>query len=456
MGGGLDSMRWKNGAWVVALVVLWGCQGELSMASDPGGPDDTGGGLPATPDHSCAINAAALAGRNISTFKVRSAAGAASNASFEYFALKDAEGTTLHDEGQLAVQGPFIEPTASDGVTAEIIAGSTDKYLEFQHNGDASDHTEYTLTIAQDTEVDLLIVGGGGAGGSGIGGGGGAGGVVYVENFVLTGGQHYIVRVGNGGINPVSTNSKPQQIKVQGISGENSGIYDSTGTTPVEYAQHDATFDLIGFGGGGGGAYGGSGDLTVTQPHSGGSSGGPGTGETSISSGDITRDDSVKALQPNTIWNGTSFDPGGHLGGSTGVRVYGGAGGGGAGGPGESGQDQDHAGDGGDGIVISITGTARGYAAGGGGSTDKSDGTHVGEGYGGKVNIDGIDQILGGNGLAYKTYTYTDPTRTPVPGGNGTIHTGSGGGSGGWDFKEQLAGHGGSGVVIVRYRMDAA
>ena len=55
-----------------------------------------GGGLPATPDHSCAINTDALAGRNVSTFKVRSAAGAASNASFAYFALKDAEGKTLH------------------------------------------------------------------------------------------------------------------------------------------------------------------------------------------------------------------------------------------------------------------------------------------------------------------------------------------------------------------------
>ena len=64
-----------------------------------------GGGLPATPDHSCAINTAALAGRNVSTFKVRSAAGAASNASFAYFALKDAEGTTLHDEGELAAGG---------------------------------------------------------------------------------------------------------------------------------------------------------------------------------------------------------------------------------------------------------------------------------------------------------------------------------------------------------------
>ena len=33
MGRGLDSMRWKNRAWVVAVVVLWGCQGELSVAS---------------------------------------------------------------------------------------------------------------------------------------------------------------------------------------------------------------------------------------------------------------------------------------------------------------------------------------------------------------------------------------------------------------------------------------
>ena len=55
-----------------------------------------GGGLPATPDHSCAINTAALAGRNVSTFKVRSAAGAASNASFAYFALENAEGGVLH------------------------------------------------------------------------------------------------------------------------------------------------------------------------------------------------------------------------------------------------------------------------------------------------------------------------------------------------------------------------
>lgn len=408
-----------------------------------------GGGLPSTPDHSCAINTAALAGRNVSTFKVRSAAGAASNASFAYFALENDAGGVVYQQGKLAAAAPFIEPSASDGVTAQSIAGTNDKYFQFEYN-DAQDvagqgQAEYTLTVEQDTEFDILIVGGGGAAGFGIGGGGGAGGVVYVESFVLTGGRDYKVRVGNGGKN--SDSITRDTVSTPGESGSSSGIYDSTGTTAVEYTGHGATFALKGYGGGGGGGYneGVQDPWNDIQPRSGGSSGG--IGPTNPDDADLSG--GITAEQGNTLWNGTSFDRGGYLGGAQSKAQYAAAGGGGAGGEGHSALDSDNAGDGGPGIVNDITGTLQGYAAGGGGSTDSATATN--RGYGGSVSIGGVITILGGNGLAY-----TSSSHQSVAGGDGPAHTGSGGGGGGWDYVPQLPGDGGSGVVIVRYRFPAA
>ena len=133
-----------------------------------------GGGLPATPDHSCAINTAALAGRNVSTFKVRSAASAASNASFAYFALKDAEGTTLHDEGELAAGGggaPLVlsdverkyPPAALTGddttlsASADITYG-TGRYIITTGNSDRIQLAGYK---AFDQNKDVAFAGGG-------------------------------------------------------------------------------------------------------------------------------------------------------------------------------------------------------------------------------------------------------------------------------------------------------
>lgn len=54
------------------------------------------------------------------------------------------------------------------------------------------------LTFAEDTNVDIFLVGGGGAGGGG-GGGGGGGYVKTLRNQIFTGGTNYTVTIGAGG-----------------------------------------------------------------------------------------------------------------------------------------------------------------------------------------------------------------------------------------------------------------
>jgi hypothetical protein len=105
-----------------------------------------------------------------------------------------------------------------------------------------------------------------------------------------------------------------------------------------------------------------------------------------------------------------------------------GGGGGGAGGAGTAGSNSS-GGNGGIGITSMISGTLRYYSGGGGGSTEYSSGVTTG-GLGG-----------GGNGN-YNT------------GENGTANTGGGGG-GGERISPATSGSGGSGIVIIRYRVNS-
>ena len=120
------------------------------------------------------------------------------------------------------------------------------------------------------------------------------------------------------------------------------------------------------------------------------------------------------ATQGDTFWNGIEYVAGGFKGGNGGT--YHGGGGGGAGAVGER--------NGGDGREVNITGVSLYYGGGGGASSG---------GLGG----------LGGGGRTYGWYSH---------GQAGTPHTGGGGGayySGGG----HIGGSGGSGIVIIKYRL---
>ena len=249
--------------------------------------------------------------------------------------------------------------------------------------------------------VDYLVVAGGGGGGgttSDAPGGGGAGGLITSYGNSSGGGTssgsafsllistNYTVTVGQGGNGGVGKNP--------GTDGANSVFYTITST-----------------GGGGGGTS--EGTVAEDTGRTGGSAGGSGTGLSS-------------AERPSTpaVSNPVQGYAGGASITSSGKR------GGGGGGAGESGNTNGQ-GHGGDGLEVSITGSAIFYAGGGGG------------GYFGSTS-----SVPGGSGGGGDC-----PSGSNGNGGNGTDNTGGGGGaakrSAGGGSRN--GGDGGDGVVILRY-----
>lgn len=115
-----------------------------------------------------------------------------------------------------------------------------------------------------------------------------------------------------------------------------------------------------------------------------------------------------------------------------------GGGGGGAGSVGLTGIDNIRAGNGGQGLISTITGVSRFYAGGGGGGTRAGTGV---PGFGG----------LGGGGRGGIADTYkeaNDGAGNTGGGGGGAGHTGSSAGL------VRAGGDGGSGIVIIRYRLN--
>ena len=265
--------------------------------------------------------------------------------------------------------------------------------------------TQYSVTFPEDTECDILIVGGGGAGGGGSGdggnenGGGGAGGVLYMVTKQFTGEYKFIV--GNGGI-------------LSGGDGSDSKIIKND-----LVVSHDS-IQLIGYGGGGGGS--GNTNTQGIYGRPGGSAGGDNLATYSDSSYSAT------ATQGNTIWNGTSYIAGGYVGnkGMTGGS-HGNTGGGGGG----AGGSPIGVNNGGIGVEIDITGVAKYYAGGGGSAGSGTDGIG-GLGGGGDPNASSSDSSLPENGKP---------------------HTGGGGGGAYTDTTlKKKGGNGGSGIIIIRYK----
>lgn len=269
--------------------------------------------------------------------------------------------------------------SASGGSTVTVTGGTaTVSGLYTIRTFTASD----TLTVTGGSiAADILVIAGGGGGGNGGAnycGGGGAGGLIQATAVPLTGTLPIVIG-GGGGLNSQGSNTTfSTYTAVGGGTGANS---------------YYATGGAGGSGGGGGPTNGAGGAATSGQGNIGGVA--------------------------------SSANAGGSDSGA--------GGGGGAGGAGYDRQSpggfRNSPGGAGEGLQLSITGTAQWYAAGGVGS---------GYYYGDR-----------GNGIGGGTSGYNYPQFQNIQiDPNGSAATGSGGGGKGW---AQGGGSGGSGVVIVKY-----
>jgi len=306
----------------------------------------------------------------------------------------------------------FLPVQATGGIEKSIsVGGQSYKIHEFKTVG------TNTFTVSSGGEMDILMVGGGGAGGGDMGAGGGAGGVIHTldsSNPLNISSGEYSIYVGNGGI----------------------------GTTdPVPDSGEDTTaFGLTALGGGGGHDLAQDRSSNILTGEAGGSGGGSG----GLDSENLPQNGG-DTLQPNSASGGYGYPGGGASG------EYDCAGGGGAGGPGQDASGNN--GNGGDGIQVNIDGNNYYWAAGGGGSDYNGNlGGDGGLGGGGGGSTRGASVGSGGTGSINPG---NDGVSTEdSPGGDAGDNTGSGGGGGSWGFDDSgtvRGGHGGSGIVIVRY-----
>ena len=318
--------------------------------------------------------------------------------------------------------------TSIDSFNISIPAGATttkvgsDVCIQFPYTTGSGAFTTYGINIPAEGYIcDVLVVGGGGSGGR-SGGGGGA--VLYTQNVFFPAGS-YTLRVGNGGISNKSGLFSLSSLGL-GIDGTDSEIV--FGGTTIFRAK----------GGGGGG------DNVNVAGRTGGSSGG---GE--YSSAIPLATNIISTNTSSTIFTTSTSSPNGssiygNRGGIGSVAYnanYMGGGGGGAGGSGGNGNNS-ASGAGGSGINNSITGNAIMYGSGG------SSGSYN-QTFGSSLIVSGAVTSGGGKG-AYNTNT----NGTGVAAG-ATI-AGSGGGGGGGTISGSIkfnASDGGSGVVILRFKI---
>jgi hypothetical protein len=272
--------------------------------------------------------------------------------------------------------------------------------------------TTGTYTSTKNIPVTYLVVAGGGGGGSGTygtsginrpisGGAGGAGGLTYGTG-TISANVSLIIQIGGGGIGGVD------DFYFWGGGRESGG----SGVGSVLQIE-DGTKIMVNGGGGGGGSY-----FNVSYSGSEGGSGGGGA-----------------SGYPNPGNGGYAVGPGvgfaGGPGGSSYLYDASGGGGGGSGNYGQQGIGQSSSGfgNGGGGLIYTITGNSVAYAGGGGG------------GNGGAGGLGG-----GGNGGWTSFPNYVEATA----GANG-FGGGGGGGGGGNGGQRGNGASGGSGTVILRF-----
>ena len=265
------------------------------------------------------------------------------------------------------------------------------------------------MTVNKGGNMDILLVGGGGGGGCNAGGGGGGGAIIVASGNVSAGTK--TVTVGLGGTGGTSSNNN---------------YSDGEGTN-----GGSTSFDtIIATGGGGGGAYNSLSGLNGANGGGGGGySGTAGTGSAPT----------IPAGFTGTVYAGTN----GHDGPGSSLTS---GGGGGAAGTANSGHDGD------DGVLIYFESTNYYYAAGGGaGSWTGSAG---GDGGLGGAGGGGSKGAGAGSGSAGRNAGSDGGNAENSDGGNAGANTGSGGG--GSTFYASTGsngGNGGSGIVVVRYRI---
>jgi hypothetical protein len=321
-------------------------------------------------------------------------------------------------------------PTLPTLITAEnaisTIIGTTDRCISFSYINNSfnlTGQTLYTFTPTQNLICDILIVGGGGGGGY-FGGGGGGGGVLLGTNFKLNAGSTVSIKVGKGGAGNASQNG--------GVNGEN-GFDSSITVNSIEY---------IAKGGGGGGSRNSASNGVV------GNAGGSGGGGSHSNGAQVIGGASNK----NNYTNFQSFGNNGGKGrnGTVGAEpTHSSGGGGGAGSAGSDASNTIGGGNGGTGKdFIKYFGKYvghNGYFAGGGGGN-----TYFGAGNRGYGN-GGLGLYGGGGDAGYDgTFEYS--------GEEGMSNTGGGGGGGRWDGTSGgnlRGGNGGTGFVIIRYRINS-
>jgi len=292
-----------------------------------------------------------------------------------------------------AESNPITKTAATLPTGGTITTSGGYRYHEFTSSGDF-------VAEAELTGVDYIVVAAGGGAG-GWGGGGGAGGLITQTSQTLSAATYPIV-IGAGGYgNGVAAGYQPAY-----VAGGNGGA---------------ATFNsLTAIGGGGGGYYDGGAGRN-------GGSGGGGGGSSS-------------ATMYNVAGGSGTAGQGNNGGRGGGVSNYhnGQGGGGGAGAIGGAGSGYGTSGGAG-GVGLAPTGFSSfgdsGYfAGGGGGHTDRRLNVAVGPGGSGG----------GGAGGGYVPNTNAE---------NGDANTGGGGGGSYGQVSDALSGHGGSGVVIIRYTL---
>jgi hypothetical protein len=323
------------------------------------------------------------------------------------------------------------------GSTLYDIAGTNDKFMRFTHPGGFDSFTNYTVTIPQEINFDVFMIGGGGAGG-GIGGsGGGSGSCLVAVNQTLPAGK-YIFRVGGGGSINGTGSGRP---------GYNTIIANEYHTKELYLAR-----------GGGGGA------ADAVNGFVGGCSGGAAGGINNVAyisptpaTDNIFNNNNVGVGVNNSLQYGVYGNKGGNVTGTTNWNTINYGGGGGIGSAAADANPGYRSTPGGNGlhqvVINGITYNLRNHFANGTNFGD-NDGYIGGGGGGGGFNGgfgSGLSNISGGKGGGGmgKNAGY------PANGTDGAPNTGSGGGGGstGW-MGNSYGGNGGSGLLIIRFKMN--
>jgi hypothetical protein len=320
----------------------------------------------------------------------------------------------------------FVAGDATGGTITTTVSGKvTYRVHSFTSTGSS---TFNVLNPGSWNEFEYLIVAGGGSGGANLGGGGGGGGVIHGKTSLTA--QSYPIVVGAGGVPAQNVGGNGQNSSALGLIAIGGGAGSSL---QGERASADRAGRAGGSGGGSGATDGGGG---------GAGPGGAGQQPTSASGG-----------YGNPGGSGYTYNSG-----ISPDNNHNGGGGGGAGRPGETGaQRTARAGQGGDGVLVNITGTNLFWGGGGGGGSYQAArggrGGLGGGGGGGANSVGSIFTAAFGGGEALNSGG-NGSNGSGATGGNGGANTGGGGGGASWF--NVAGGAGGSGIVIIRYPIAVA